>query len=382
MHNSRDCLRIGIYGSYGGYNLGDEAILQSIIADLRANVRARLTVFTRDPQDTLRRHKVDRAIPSWQMSREEVRQEVERLDFLILGGGGILYDADARAYLREPMIAIEKDIPVMVYAVSAGPLNNHAVRHEILQFLERVTAVTVRDRTALCLLEELGLKREVILTADPAFRLFYDPSRYALNQSKQSKQGDRIRRIGMSVREPGPAAPDINEHSYQQMLADSADFIVERFGAEVIFVPMERKNRDLQQSHAVISRMLRAEYASVFHDELTPDQLLGVIGGLDFCIGMRLHFLLFSALCGVPFVGLPYSPKVLAFLEDIGMTEPPINMVDAGRLIAHIDYAWDNRQKVVDYMQCHIPALRERASKNIQIAMTILHERYGTLPRP
>ncbi|MFW6253494.1 MAG: polysaccharide pyruvyl transferase family protein [Chitinivibrionales bacterium] len=380
MHINRDCLRIGIYGSYGGYNLGDEAILQSIIADVRANVRAELTVFTRDPEDTLRRHRVEHAIPSWQMSREEVRHEVERLDFLILGGGGILYDADARNYLREPTIALEKNIPVMVYAISAGPLNNHAVRREVLHFLERVTAVTVRDRTALRLLEELGLQREVVLTADPAFRNHY-PITQIENQDSGQRQPSR-RRIGMSVREPGPAAPDINEHSYQQMLADSADFIVERFGAEVVFVPMERKMKDLQQSHAVISRMLRAEYATVLQDEVTPDQLIRIICQLDFCIGMRLHFLLFSALCGVPFVGLPYSPKVLAFLEDIGMTEPPINMVNAGRLIAHIDYAWDNRGQVVRYIQQHIPALRERASKNIQIALSVLHDRYGTIPKP
>jgi len=31
--------RIGITGSYGGLNLGDEAILQSIIAELRRDTR-------------------------------------------------------------------------------------------------------------------------------------------------------------------------------------------------------------------------------------------------------------------------------------------------------------------------------------------------------
>jgi len=38
MPNGKDVFRVGITGSYGGMNLGDEAILQSIIAQLRKDV--------------------------------------------------------------------------------------------------------------------------------------------------------------------------------------------------------------------------------------------------------------------------------------------------------------------------------------------------------
>jgi len=94
--------KIGITGSYGGLNLGDEAILQSILEQLRHEVPdAEITVFSRDAEDTKRRHKVERAVPVRKLSRSEVVPEVERLDLLLFGGGGILYDADARTYLRE-----------------------------------------------------------------------------------------------------------------------------------------------------------------------------------------------------------------------------------------------------------------------------------------
>jgi polysaccharide pyruvyl transferase WcaK-like protein len=91
-------LRVGISGSYGGLNLGDEAILQSIVAQLRRSAPAPLevTVFSRDAADTRRRHDVDRTVPVRTMSRDEILPEIGRLDLLILGGGGILYDADAR----------------------------------------------------------------------------------------------------------------------------------------------------------------------------------------------------------------------------------------------------------------------------------------------
>ena len=85
-------------------------------------------MFSRDAEDTKRRHGVERAVPVRKMSRAEALPEVERLDLLVVGGGGILFDAEARIYLREVQIAQEKGVPVMVYAVGAGPLRDPARR--------------------------------------------------------------------------------------------------------------------------------------------------------------------------------------------------------------------------------------------------------------
>src|SRR5882724_6973967 len=136
---SKDSYRVGITGSYGGLNLGDEAILQSIVTQLRRDLpQVEITVFSRDAEDTKRRHGVERAVPVRKLSRAEVLPEIERLDLLIIGGGGILYDADARTYLREVALAKEKHVPVMVYAIGAGPLDDPSVQKEVADCLENV----------------------------------------------------------------------------------------------------------------------------------------------------------------------------------------------------------------------------------------------------
>src|SRR5687767_15960602 len=149
MPTGKDIYRVGISGSYGGMNLGDEAILQSMIAHLRKDLpQVEITVFSRDAEDTKRRHQVERAVPVRKLSRAEVTPEVERLDLLILGGGGILYDADARTYLREVMLAREKGVPVMLYAIGAGPLSHAAATTAVREELEHVEAIPVRRRPA------------------------------------------------------------------------------------------------------------------------------------------------------------------------------------------------------------------------------------------
>ena len=68
--------RIGISGSYGGLNLGDEAILRGIIQQLRAALPVEITVFSRDAEDTRERHAVERVVPVRKLSRDEVLPEV------------------------------------------------------------------------------------------------------------------------------------------------------------------------------------------------------------------------------------------------------------------------------------------------------------------
>jgi polysaccharide pyruvyl transferase CsaB len=362
--------KVGISGSYGGLNLGDEAILQSIVAQLRAAVPCEITVFSRDARDTAARHKVEKAVPVRELSRNEVLPEVAGLDLLILGGGGILYDESASVYLREVTLAQEHHVPVLVYAVSAGPLQNAAARTLVGETLSRVAAVTVRERKARQLLEEVGV-REIEVTADPAFLLEPEPLQEDALQREGLNENRRL--IGISVREPGSAAPDIDDTHYHGLLANAADYMVDRLEADLVFVPMEPRQKDTQHSHAVVSKMAYAHRATVLKGEYSPGQLLSLMSHFDFAVGMRLHFLIFAALNRVPFVALPYSDKVAGFLEDLEIAMPPLKQVNAGQLIAYIDRWWDLRRNVQARLEKALPEIQARARRTNEIALRLLN---------
>ncbi|MGN6109261.1 MAG: polysaccharide pyruvyl transferase family protein, partial [Kofleriaceae bacterium] len=278
-------LRIGISGSYGGMNMGDEAILEGILGALRATVPAEVTVFSRDPADTLERHSVEHAVCPRALTRKQIVPEIRALDLFILGGGGILYDRDAEEYLREVTIANELEIPVFLYAISAGPLVTAASRRAVQEVLNALSTpvIAVRDRLGYRLLEDIGVTSEIHLTADPAFLLEPEP----LSQQALEAEGVDLDRhlVGFSVREPGPAAPDIDPDEYYALLANAADFIAARYDANVLFVPMEKT--DVQHSHAVISHMRYAERAELLRRRYSPRQLLDLMGRLEFAVGMR-----------------------------------------------------------------------------------------------
>jgi polysaccharide pyruvyl transferase CsaB len=363
-------LRIGISGSYGGMNLGDEAILEGILSQIRATVSADVTVFSRNPSDTMARHKVERAVSAGSLTRREVTPEIRQLDLLVLGGGGILYDRDAANYLREVTVAQEVGVPVILYAISAGPLETQAARRAVRETLnaKAPTVVTVRDRLGYRLLEDVGVSKEIHLTADPAFLLEPEDLPVAALEAEGVDFNRPI--VGFSVREPGPAAPDIRPDEYYALLANAADYIVERYGAEVVFVPMEKT--DVQHSHAVVAHMNNAERAEILRRKYSPRQILDLMGRFEFAVGMRLHFLIFAALRGTPFAALPYASKVSGLLEDLEMDTPPLGSIGIGQLIARIDRSWDARADIRATVGRRLPALRARAAETNELLLALL----------
>jgi polysaccharide pyruvyl transferase CsaB len=362
--------RVAISGSYGGMNLGDEAILEAILKELRASLDVDVVIFSRNANDTERRHKV-RAVPIRDMEKDEVLEELRKLDLFVLGGGGILHDESIEGFLRDVNWAKGLDIPVMIYAVSVGPLKIPQSKQLVVDALNKVDRITVREREAKIILSDLGVTQEIEVTSDPALLLKPQP----FTKEMLKKEGiDSNNLVGFSIREPGPAAPDLNIDQYHTILANAADFMVERYDAQILFVPMEvGENKDPQHSHAVISKMASAQRASVLKGQYTSGEVLGLMRHMSFAVGMRLHFLIFAGIHRVPFVPLPYASKVSGFLSDLEMPMPPIAALNVGKLCAFLDRSWDTKERTRKRLEEKIPALQERAKTTNHILCELLH---------
>ncbi|WP_200214097.1 polysaccharide pyruvyl transferase family protein [Micromonospora coerulea] len=335
-------MTIGVLGSYGGRNLGDEAILSGLLADLRHHEpRARIIVFSRNPAHTSLAHPDVEAVPWEGVSRADSALILGELDLLILGGGGILYDREARRYLRVVRVAQERGLPLLTYAVGVGPLSDGVDTGMVRETLAGAIEVTVRDQESRMVLEEAGLTNPITVTADPAFLL--QPEEFPESWLREEGVPAGKQLVGLSVREPGRAAERLDVDGYHRLLAQISDFLVHRIDAYVLFVPMERD--DIRHSHGVMSHMIAAERGRVLHGDYSPRQVLGLMRHFDLAVGMRLHFLIFAAMVGTPFLPLPYAGKVFDLAQRLGV--PALRGVEReveGPLLAEVDRLWDERE--------------------------------------
>ncbi|MEU2060313.1 polysaccharide pyruvyl transferase family protein [Streptomyces sp. NPDC013455] len=368
---------VGVLGSYGGRNVGDEAILTALLERVRAGrPEARIVVFSRTPGHTRAVHP-DVEVVGWEgVCREGIAGHLSRLSVLVLGGGGILYDTEARRYLRLARTAQELGVPVFAYALGAGPLSDETDCAWARTVLSDAVEVTVRDEESKLVLEEAGLTRSVTVTADPALLLEPGDRGRALLRGEAVPRGVRL--VGMSVREPGRAAEHLDEEGYHQLLAGVGDFLVHRLDAHVVFISMERG--DIRHAHAVVSRMATADRCTVLHGDYGPQQVLDIVTQLNLAVGMRLHFLIFAALAGIPLLPLPYAGKVFDFAQRIGA--PALRGVireTTGLLLAEVDRLWDERPARTADTTVRTAVLRSRAAETADRLLACLEQ---VAPRP
>lgn len=366
---------IGVLGSYGGLNTGDEAILTCIVESLRAaRPAAELVVFSRRPEHTVERHQVDRVVPWRGVSRDHVRPDIERLDLLVLGGGGILYDGEARHYMRAVLSAQRHGIPTCGYAIGAGPLVDREDRALVREGLEAMSAFTVRDDETKLVLEEIGVDRPIEVTADPALLLAAEPFTAEMLWREGVPDHDHL--VGMSVREPGRAATNLDVDGYHALLAEVADFVVHRLDAHILFVPMERD--DIRRSHGVLSHMVAPDRARILNGDYSPGQILGLMRHLDFVVGMRLHVLIFAAVSDVPFLPLPYAGKVFDFARAVGAPAlTGVTRETAGPLLAAVDRIWDLRRQQGTHIGQRVAEQQQRAARAAQVVVELLDRMDG-----
>lgn len=359
--------KVVISGYYGFHNSGDEAILYAMIRALRDVIPdLDAVVLSKDPAYTAREfgvRSITRDNPS------QVFRALCECDLLISGAGGLLQDIKGPRsiiyYLGVVLMAKLLGKPVFFYAQGFGPVSSAIGKALVRQVANRVDAITVRDPDSRDELSALGVNRTRLeVTADPVLGL--DPSLVDRKKGREilNRLGADNRPVaGISVR------PWKGLEGYKEIIAKAADDLLDK-GWQVLLVPMHRPG-DVETCREVAARM-RGK-ALLLEEQADYMDLLSVTANLDLAVGMRLHFLIFSVIFGVPVVGIPYDPKVNRFLQSVGLPDGfNAEKLDYNELSSGIKNVLDNRDRISAGLKVQLAPLRAEALKNAALAAELL----------
>jgi len=361
-----------ISGYYGFRNIGDDAMLQSIINDLRKNRKnVRMLVLSRVPVESGLNFNVN-SIGRYNLPR--ILLSMRRTKLLIYGGGTLIQETTSTRsliyYLGTIWIAKRMGLRVMLYANGIEPMSRRMNRRLTSGILNQVDVITLREESSLLELSNLGIKSpRIILTADAALS-FNAPAPSSDEEIEQILKMECIPAdkpiIGISVRK-WPGLPQ-----YAPVIARVADYISSQIGAIPLFIAMQYPD-DLTATAEVTALM--KEKAYVVKSGLNAPQTLGLIKKMQILIGMRLHALVFAAETGIPIIGIPYTHKVQSFLQYIGQSRfssGDMSSSDAARLKDLFIEIWENRDAVSASLMESMPLLRAKASENARIAAALI----------
>ena len=342
---------IAISGYYGFYNTGDEAILEVIIAILRRRIPGvEIVVLSADPGYTSMAYGVESISRTHLPS---VMGTLRRADLLISGGGGLLQDITSfrsvAYYLSIMEAALCMGKKVAVFAQGMGPLRHPLALRWVKRVLNKVDLVSVRDSLSASFLGELGIKKNVRITADPVFS--FKPASAEEIETFWKAEGLEIKEQTLAKKKPlqiGIALRPFPRKTYSgaeifDIITEACLYLERKYEASFVFLPYQLK-KDLPLAKEIAARLTRPSV--VIERALTAKEVISLIGGLDLLMGMRLHALIFSAISNVSFVPLPYDPKINAFLSRLEKTPlPSLEDLKLDQLLAHLDLALSEEGK-------------------------------------
>ncbi len=367
-------MNIFVIGYFGQNNLGDEAILESFLEWAQSEFdMPDFRVLTANSGETKKRHNV-REVDK--MNPLAIISAVQWCDVVVAPGGGLLQDATgiknnlfysfllgaARLFGRRPVYMLSQGI---------GPINRKWSAKLVARAVGQCERMTVRDEMSLRLLDEIGADAaKVKKTADIVFLLGRDVQ-HKTTQDKltgiSEKSGKRILRIGVSLR-----PTDRLEH-ISGVIQGCALRLTEEYEVEPhLFVcdgdqdvaPMNRFAEDMRRSAPDMNVIIAGEMKG---SPLSAREMIQYLCRIDVMIGMRLHSLVLSTLAGVPFVALPYDPKVTAFAKSCGQPLVP-NPAHATPL----EVTKMIKELMGDGRADSIRRLKELTSNNIEIVKSSL----------
>lgn len=330
--------KILICGYYGFKNVGDEAILQSIVTDLRSiKPDIDISVLTYNAEYTRKAHNVN------SISRSKIFDIIKTIincDLMICGGGSLLQDITSSKslvfYLGLIILAKLFKKKVMLYCNGYGPIKRKTNKLLIKGILSRVDLITLRDFESKKQLEKIGITKKIKVTADAAFTMKpVDKERVKEIFKKEAIPLDK-KIIGISIRRWK------NDDKVKQVISGMIDYFFQK-GFNIVLLPMKYPD-DLEFSMEVCEMCTKKPY--VIKNFYIPQEVLGIIGEFSLLVGIRLHSLIFAAIQNVPMVGIEYDPKVGSFLEIVKQKNVgKIEELDLANLCLCIEEVFTNMDK-------------------------------------
>jgi polysaccharide pyruvyl transferase WcaK-like protein len=294
-----------VVGGYGYRNVGDEAILASLLRTLEGR---RVTVVSRMPAETTAMHRV-RAVPI-----AAAIPELRHHRTLLIGGGG-LFGADmglvGRFLPAYGLAASALGMTVALHGVGIDPRLPGTTAIALRHLARRAAQVLVRDRQSAEMLRAWGVDAAV----GPDLSAWLPAAPAAIGTALLRSGGLDPRRpiVGLSLTAVNPEV----SRAASEAVAEAMDVFPE---LQFCFIPMSQHPFVPRHNDLVLARQLQARQPRLRVLEGTPhpSQVLSVFGHLAAAVCMRYHSLLFAARAGVPIIPITYADKCKTWLAERG----------------------------------------------------------------
>lgn len=238
--------------------------------------------------------------------------------------------------------------------------------------------VQMRDRDSEKLAREIGVTKPIEVTGDAAFINPVASEERAAEIAQQEGINLAAPILGINVTRYIDAWLRADERvqsreSFLQSLINGMQHAVEQFDTRPEIIVFSTQPMDEEISRKV-SEGLGAHL--ITNSTYLSHDIQALMRHCELLVGMRFHSLVLASAVGVPVVGLVYAPKVRGFMRLIGCEDLAIELSDVSEstMREQLHRAWTERKALRERQQPVVNHFKEGAHQSIQ---TIAQRYFG-----
>jgi polysaccharide pyruvyl transferase WcaK-like protein len=297
--------------------------------------------------------------------------------FVIVGGP--LFEAPLQAITCLMLFSFAKIFrrPVITYGMTVFPFKTWWGRFLFRNIFNRIDAITIREKVGLNILNDLGVKKDVFLFADPRFILEPVPSDKVRSILIKEGVDPDEPFISISTRYLHQNVPTWvkRSHYYTNEGVQNANEIIARVAAylgglaQVLIIPMHPSYREDMEMANVISKYMRVlSRLKMLSRTYSALEIMGIINQSQLLIASRLGSAVFATVTGTPIISIAYELRMMDHMERIRLSEYVFDWKELKYedLVAKINEVWLSRDTIKAYLKSQVKGFRELACNNAE----------------
>jgi len=317
-------LKIVIEGYFGANNIGDDAILETMLDSIRLEfLHPEIVVLASNPELIVDRYKVKAVSSNLKRSFLLIFKELLKADVFVLGGGGLFPNDSPRKIFGSLLIlCIAKFLGVkkiVLCSIGVDP-----IRYKFSKILLKyslnfaASVISVRDEESAFVLKNAGVNKRIYIYPDPAFLLSKDEVSAAHILSSVGINFDTSY-MAVAIAKPWDLKKEPNcEDRYTRFLQGCSkcinDFMEKHPDLHVVLIPFSYPS-DLEIAQEILKNLNNKNYAHILNLENKPKVVKSIISHSLIVLGMRYHSVIFSLSTFTPIATISYGPKTDSLLK-------------------------------------------------------------------
>ena len=294
--------------------------------------------------------------------------------------GGPFYEQLQQALVCWGLLSISKLFkkPVIAYAATAFHFRTWWGRAIYRNIFNRMDAVTVRESVGKEIINDLNIKNEVELFADPRFILFPLNQDYINEILKKENVDISKPYVCITTRfmhEKIPKWVKKSHHYNEKIVQDSnrciskiIDYLSEL--RQVVLIPMHPKyEEDQQMANILRKNMQDPSKLIILSKRYRALEILGIINYAEMILASRVGSAVFSAVTKTPIIAVSYEPRMIDHMKRCGLGNYVFDWrkLNYEELKNSIDEILQKKENIKGILEANAETFKEQAKLNSEV---------------